>query len=214
MASFDCKSINRSIDHIRLFCKEVDIIALQETWFLKHDLEFANKIVDSFASFSKSCVDSLKGILRGWPYGGLTMWRKSLFESDVVVSVVECNSNRLAAIKLSFHNRQILFINVYRPVDIEDNLTELTNTLSNMSAIIDECGVEAVLMVGDYNAHSTARFGSEMSAYCAEQTWNCTDIDILGINSKTFTFLSEAHGTVKWLDHCLATSAARKIFLM
>ncbi|VVC99725.1 unnamed protein product [Leptidea sinapis] len=36
----------------------------------------------------------------------------------------------------------------------------------------------------------------------------CADMEFLGSNSDTFTFMSDAHGSRRWLDHCLTTYAA------
>lgn len=212
IVSFNCRSIKRSVDYVRILCKQADIIALQETWLMPHDLNFINCIDDNFSAFSKSSVDSSAGILRGRPYGGLTiMWRKSAFTN---VSCVECENDRVAAVIVdTSERRRLLLTNVYMPVDSEENLPEFTDTISRLSAIIEESNIETALMVGDFNAHPEARFGKEMLAFCEEQIWNCVDIDHFGIDSNTFTYLSEAHGTTKWLDHCLATAAASKIVL-
>jgi hypothetical protein len=34
------------------------------------------------------------------------------------------------------------------------------------------------------------------------------DVDLLGLSSETYTFISEAHGSKRWLDHCITTKAA------
>ena len=35
-----------------------------------------------------------------------------------------------------------------------------------------------------------------------------SDIDHIGADSGSFTFVSEAHGTTSWIDHCLCTTQA------
>lgn len=62
--------------------------------------------------------------------------------------------------------------------------------------------------LGDYNAHPSGRFYKELSLFCIEQEWTCIDTKLLGLNSHTYTFISEAHGCKRWLDHCLITKAA------
>lgn len=68
-----------------------------------------------------------------------------------------------------------------------------------------------MVVLGDFNADVGSMFGNELSCYCKDQDWVCADVNILGESSNTFTFLSEAHDTCSWLDHCVVTSAAYNI---
>ncbi|XP_059059952.1 uncharacterized protein LOC131853148 [Achroia grisella] len=43
---------------------------------------------------------------------------------------------------------------------------------------------------------------------CDEQEWTCIDVDMLKNVSNCFTFVSEAHGSQRWLDHCVVSKAA------
>ncbi|VVD06027.1 unnamed protein product [Leptidea sinapis] len=56
MVTFNCRSLKRSIEHVRSLCRFADILALQETWLLPHDHSFVNEINDEFACFAKSSV--------------------------------------------------------------------------------------------------------------------------------------------------------------
>ena len=51
-------------------------------------------------------------------------------------------------------------------------------------------------------------FGSELSTFCTEHSYVLSDVDRLGCCSDSFTFLSEAHGTTSWIDHCVSTEQA------
>ncbi|KOB66381.1 reverse transcriptase, partial [Operophtera brumata] len=80
--SFNCKSVKRNIDFVRTLCQSADIVALQETWLLPHDISLLGTIDQDFAYTGKSAVDTSAGMLRGRPYGGLAiLWRKSVFRS-------------------------------------------------------------------------------------------------------------------------------------
>ncbi|VVC92598.1 unnamed protein product [Leptidea sinapis] len=76
-----------------------------------------------------------------------------------------------------------------------------------MAALIEERSVEAVYVLGDFNAHPGTRFGGELQSFCSDHSLLCVDIELLPTN--THTYISEAHGSRRWLDHCVATSAAR-----
>ncbi|KAL0860280.1 hypothetical protein ABMA27_009698 [Loxostege sticticalis] len=134
------------------------------------------------------------------------MWRKSLFTS---VSVVQCNSVRLAAIKTIVNDRTALFITVYMPCDSWDNLTEFTSCLSEINAIIECNNVDSVFVLGDFNAHPGELFFKEVFNFCCEQMWDFADYDYLK-NYDTFTYVSDINGSHRWLDHCITTKSATK----
>ncbi|CAG4942883.1 unnamed protein product [Colias eurytheme] len=62
--------------------------------------------------------------------------------------------------------------------------------------------------MGDFNAHPGELFGNELQNVCNEQNWTCVDLKMFGSISNTHTFVSEAHGSRRWLDHCVVTDAA------
>lgn len=110
--SFNCKNVIRSVERVRKLCRSADIVALQETWLLSHDLPFLGSVDDAFAYTGKSAVDTSEGVLIGRPYGGVALlWRKAAFPS---VSVIQCRSVRLAAIKVKLDNeREIVVLSVF-----------------------------------------------------------------------------------------------------
>ncbi|XP_050561669.1 uncharacterized protein LOC126912652 [Spodoptera frugiperda] len=206
LVTFNCKSVTRSVDCVGRLCRTADIVALQETWLLPHDLQFLGSIDDAFSFTGKSAVDTTAGVLRGRPYGGVALlWRKTMFPT---VSVIACTSVRLTAIKVVLHDRSMLVISVYMPTDSVDNLTEFTECLSELNAIIESCDVESVFILGDFNAHPGELFSNELITFCNEQSWTCLDFEWLPRD--TYTFVSDAHGCRRWLDHCVVTGAARR----
>lgn len=99
IVSFNCKNVKRSEQSIRDLTGKADIIVLQETWLLPHDLNFVHQINSECGCVAKSSVDTSVGILRGRPYGGLAiLWNKAKFPN---VSSVECTCDRIMAVKIS-----------------------------------------------------------------------------------------------------------------
>ncbi|KAG7308299.1 hypothetical protein JYU34_006995 [Plutella xylostella] len=96
------------------------------------------------------------------------------------------------------------------PTDSFDNLAEFTVCLSEIYSIIECSGVESAIILGDLNSHPGELFWRELLAFNSDHLWSCADVDILGINSNTYTYISEVHGCRRWLDHCVVTSSARK----
>jgi exonuclease III len=152
-------------------------------------------------------VDTSAGLLRGRPYGGVALlWRKGAFQS---VSVIQCNSVRLAAIKVvDATERSFMVFSTYMPTDSAENLVEFTQCLGEVSAIIDSCGIDSAYILGDFNSHPGELFCRELLDFCSDQQWRCVDIERLGTTSDTYTFVSEAHGCRRWLDHILVTESA------
>jgi exonuclease III len=205
LCSFNCRSIKRSIDDIRRICTFADVVALQETWLLPHDLSFLNSISDEFASTGTSAVDTSVGMLRGRPYGGTALlWKKKAFPCT---SVISCDNARISAIKLSSGGVDILVFCVYMPNNCIDNLTEFVQCVSAISAIVDENSIETVYILGDYNAHPGELFSNELQSFCTDQGWVYADLIKLGADSDTFTYVSDSHFCSRWLDHCLCSTA-------
>lgn len=198
LVSYNCKNVKRSVDSVRDLCQSSDLIALQETWLLPHDISFLDAIDREFCATGVSAVDTSAGMLRGRPHGGVALlWKRAIFQN---VSVLQCNNSRVCGIKIMCKDRPIIVLSVYMPVDCVDNLAEFTDCLGTISALIDELSVESVFILGDFNAHPNGLFYNELINYCDEQKLSCIDINKLGSSSDTYTFVSEAHASKRWLD--------------
>ncbi|XP_026331752.1 uncharacterized protein LOC113239102 [Hyposmocoma kahamanoa] len=207
-ASFNCKCFKRSIDLIRNLCKTADVVALQETWLLPHDLPLVGTVSESFEYTCKSAVDTSVGIRKGRPFGGVALlWRKGIFDA---VAVLNCNSVRLAAIRVTIEKRSVIIFSIYMPNDdstVVSN-TEFVGCLAEIDAIIENNDVHDVLMLGDFNAHPHTQFWMKLQQYCGDRYWKCADTEFLGLDSGTITFISDIDGSRRWLDHCVVTRSA------
>ncbi|KAG7299102.1 hypothetical protein JYU34_017603 [Plutella xylostella] len=104
----------------------------------------------------------------------------------------------------------MLLFSVYMPTDSTANLSEFTECLSEIYAIIESESnyIDTVFVLGDFNSHPGELFCDELLYFATEQQLVCADIEFLGIDSDTYTFISDAHGCRRWLDHCLVTNFA------
>ncbi|XP_063538392.1 uncharacterized protein LOC134747710 [Cydia strobilella] len=214
--SFNCKSVKRSVDSIRELCAFADIIGIQETWLLPNDIPFLSTIHEDFAYTATSAVDTSAGMLRGRPHGGVALlWRKSLFPS---ASVVECNNNRICGIQINVGSKRVVIFSVYMPTDSAENLPIFVECVSTLHAIIEDSEVEAAYVLGDFNAHPNEPFHNELMSLCEDSQWICADQEMLGLDTGTYTYVSDSHGCERWLDHCVVTQAAwstiSKIYVM
>ena len=77
--TLNCEGVKSKVGYLKQLCDNVDVICLQETWLLEHDLGILNNIHPDFTAFSISGVDSGAGILVGRPFGGVSiLWRNKL----------------------------------------------------------------------------------------------------------------------------------------
>ena len=70
VSTFNCRSVKNSVQDIRSLCDLHDVILLQETWLLPHDLNFLNCIHSDFLCYGTSAVDTSEGVILGRPFGG------------------------------------------------------------------------------------------------------------------------------------------------
>ena len=55
--------------------------------------------------------------------------------------------------------------------------------------------------MGDFNAHPQSRFGSELVKFCDEFGYSVGDLR--GLPGDTYTWVNDATGLVRWLDHVI-----------
>ena len=87
-----------------------------------------------------------------------------------------------------------------------ENDDEFMDYLGMVHSIIQESDVSSVYVIVDWNAEINANsvFGSELSSFCTDHdSYVISDIEHLGIESGSFTFISEAHGSTSRIDHCV-----------
>ena len=188
---------------MRQLCDTHDIIFLQETWLTNDELSLLKCLHVDFYADGVSAMDTTSGILIGRPFGGIgILWRKS-------IGAHKYNNNRIMGIEFDNGNRQLFAVNIYMPYDNRSRNSD------NYDKFMGCMGMESdvstgVYVIGDWNADISANpvFGSELSSFCTEHRYVISDIEHLGIDSGSFTYISEAHGSTSWIDHCVYTSQA------
>ena len=210
--SYNCRNVKSSINVLNELCETGDILLLQETWLCDFELNFLNSIHENFYGVGVSAVDTSSGLLVGRPHGGVAiLWRKCLASR---CRVIEYADSRLLGIQFTDESGgQYLFINVYLPYECPDNYDNYMHYLGKIASIINNSTDGCIYVLGDFNAHinsvTSRNFGSELLSLCDEESLVLSDLRFLGLDTKeehTFTFISEAHHTTSWLDHCISNS--------
>ena len=70
----------------------MDIVAFQETWLAKQELDLCDKLHHDFLSFNRAAVDYSDGILIGRPFGGVSLFHNKRIANHVTpVYFPDCN---------------------------------------------------------------------------------------------------------------------------
>ena len=115
VSTFNCTGIKSSVEYIAQdICSRCDVIALQETWLLPHDLPICDSIHPAFCAFATSSVDVGAGVVRGRPYGGLTfLYRRTL---ETHMTPVTYDEDRILGLMYKDDHKSILFLNCVQSV--------------------------------------------------------------------------------------------------
>ena len=207
VASYNCRGLNiESLGVITELCKSHDIVLLQETWLTSDTLCKLNEIDSDFNAAGISSIDASSTILNGRPYNGLgILWKNVL---NQCIKVVKYDNERIMGIEVIGKNETTLFLNIYMPYEHTDNFVEFLNHLAQVNAIIQSCDTNHVVVLGDFNANFNKSFGIELLEFATEHGLCVSDKILLSNKQDVYTYVSEAHNTTSWIDHCVSTVSA------
>ena len=198
-----------STDTINKMCNKSQIILLQEHWLYPDELQLISQLNPNFSGFgiSSMCLDDK--FITGRPHGGIgILWEKSLSQST---NIIKYEDTRILGLEIKCNNAILLFLCVYLPYECDMFYDDYIFYLNKIKIIIESANTPYVYVLGDFNAdiQSDSVFGSELVEFC---NLNKLDfIDRIILPSSSFTFISQAHGTTSWLDHCITTAAGRSL---
>ena len=213
ICSYNCNSLKNSLIDVRRLCDSNDIIYLQETWLARFELFMLNQIHDDFFGLGVSAFDSCSALLSGRPFGGIAMlWKKSL-QGSIKAKVI---SDRIMVMDISTNLGVVSLYNVYFPTDYRnaDSHDQFCLTLGQLACSVELAGMRTnfIGILGDFNANAYGSpFYLELVEYCSENGLVISDVEILGSSSSTYTYISAAHGSTSWLDHCICSTSLHSV---
>ena len=165
-----------------------------------------NQIHPDFYGIGTSAMDSGGSLLIGRPYGGVAvLWNKKLANC---VQIQQYNDPRILGIQCSNVNgANMLLLNVYLPYQCDDNFVEFCTYLAKINSILDSADTVYTMALGDFNADPRTSFGRELANVALDSGYVLSDMTRLNNSNDVtvFTYISDAHGTTSWLDHCLSS---------
>ena len=100
--------------------------------------------------------------------------------------------------------------NVYIPCDSWENLDEFLQILSQLSSDIYELVTHYIAMIGDFDANLmpgvVSLFGNDLKSFSEYDNFYISDTS--WCDRESFTFYSETHHSISWLDYCVTTLLA------
>ena len=124
---------------------------------------------------------------------------------------IQYDDTRIIGIEVQSNDFTLLFLTVYLPYECDMYYDDYCFYLSKLQCIIDSANTPYIFILGDFNAdiQSTSMFGAELIDFCDNN--NLCFIDKEKLLPDSFTFVSQAHGTTSWLDHCITTASGKSI---
>lgn len=203
ITSFNCNSVRGSIEVVRNLTKNFDIVLLQEIMLLSADLPILNDINENFNVIAQVKDKTCDGIIDGRPSKGVAILYRNFLEP--FISPFKC-SERIIGLKFNFKRKLFLF-NVYMPFEKKDHNSyhDFLDSLFYIQNLLNETSGGDVLLCGDFNADpSGGRFWRELVGFCERNRLHVADATL---PPDSFSYLSPAHDTTRWLDHVICTSS-------
>lgn len=202
MCTYNCKNVKTSLGEITSLCEKSDILMLQETWLSNQELGMLGMLHPDFYAKGVAQMDDADGIRIGRPHGGLAvLWRKTI---GCTITVEDMGDSRLQLVRIVTALNTIALLNIYFPFYNGNNSDEYAFYLGKVGSVLNSFTYAAA--IGDFNANVSSqhhKFGNELKTFCKDE--NCILTDVVHCPSDSFTFISEAHSTVAWLDHMVST---------
>ncbi len=199
--SWNCHGFKSNGSWLLPIINNYDIVLLQETWLHSFE-ENELKIFLEFNFFHQSAMPPGRLSIRGRPYGGLAILLKKSMPHSVKIYLFD--DNRLLGAKISSEKSEILLLNVYFPVRNHANDDLVTQYISKIQSIT-HLHDGPVIFGGDFNISPSQNKYSELTLVSNDS--DLTIVDIVKLESSTFTFLSKGQGHSSWPDHFIISNS-------
>ena len=155
--TYNCRGLPKSKKRLSLrpdigqIFDDAHIVAFQETWFSKQDLNCLNSLHDNYFGFGVAKVDESLGLIQGRYSGGVAiMWKKELSRN---IKVLDLNVNWCVAIEFDVGCTRFVLFNIYMPYQTIANEDEYIEKLGYIKCFIDELNCTNYAIIGDWNAN-------------------------------------------------------------
>ena len=200
IVSFNCCGVTNKLPVIKDLCEDNDIVLLQETWLMSHNIGILDGVHQDCTAYSTSAVDCTQALV-GRPHGGLSvLWKKHL-SSYVNISLFD--DTRILGIDLSISGKILHILNVYLPYYSIDNYDLYLEYVGKICSIIESREHSDLAVFGDFNADVDREYFREWDSACSG--YDLVFADVHNLPLTTFTHINNATLSTSWLDHLLCS---------
>ena len=188
------------------------IVAIQETWYTKQNLNIINGLHPDFNGCGAAQIDESSDIIQGRIKGGvLLMWRKELGKN---IRRLDLAVDWCGAIGMDFNSTKFVIFNVYLPYQCNENEEDYIICLSGLNEFIEGLDNTNFMVIGDWNANlnniGTILFQPLMLDFCNENQLTISSKCFLPEGTYTHVHTREGNYYYSWLDHVVSSSGCHK----
>ena len=127
------------------------MVAIQETWYAKQNLQSLNCIHKDFIGTGAATIDETQGLYHGhYPGGVALLWKKDISAN---VKKLEFNSDWAVAIEINLGTSSLVILNIYMPYQCSQNQEQYIDNLWNIYSFIESINTTNFMIIGDWNAN-------------------------------------------------------------
>ena len=182
----------------------------QETWLPESRLSQLQELGVQFVASSGMEETVSSGIMRGRPYGGVSIaWSPDL--NHVIRPLVNYRHKRVVCIEVTTDPQPLLLLSVYMPFfdasKRNECLSETIDTLSMIEEIVSDHPLHKLIIGGDINTElkGSSLFDSFWSEFMRKHDMVCCDN--LVKNDVNYTYIHDSLDQKKWNDHFFLSSS-------
>ena len=186
----------------------------QEHWLPENRLSQLNELGTQFVARSGMEDAVSNGIMRGRPYGGVSItWSSDM--DHVIRPLVNYRHKRVVSVEAAAEPHPLLFICVYMPFfdssKRQECLAETIETISMLEEMLSDHPLHSVIIGGDLNTElkGNSPFDSLWNNLMAKFNLVCCDQFVNNNNNNNnnnYTYIHNSLNQKKWNDHFLVSS--------
>ena len=183
------------------------MVALQETWYAKQNLQNLNTLHRDFIGMGAATIDETHGVYHGHYPGGVALfWKKDISAN---IKRLNFNSDWAVAIEVSQGTSSLVILNVYMPYQCMQNQDQYIDNLWNIYSFIESINTTNFMIIGDWNANlgisGNALFRPIMEEFCNENNLIISTKKLLPQDSHTHISRRTDSTFNSWLDHVVSS---------
>jgi len=207
LASFNMRGFNSGFGMARDLSGQFSILALQEHWLSKVNMDKLGLINDDFCFYGVSGMNNVlsSGFLRGRPFGGTAFMWKSEFNNKVKILDAD-PEGRCSAICLSLGSRTLIIFNVYLPCQGSNMQYEsdISHYVGFIDSVLAANNFTDIIIMGDTNFQCVAGHNgyNMFKPLLCDHDLHCCDNLMGGVN----TYVNLELGHESCIDHVFVSS--------